>query len=261
MCEHRPEIGRGRVSDMRNRHIKGHRNAVVPMWMSSLVFIVLCLSLTGCDGHFLSLDCVGSSGYCKPLPPTPTNAPMFAATARVITAGKPLLTDPLNKQDGYSWADDSTCNFHDGAYYVTYNGKSSGTYTCDSEKINYQNAAIAMDVTLISGNSAGIIFRASHGMDNFYEFMVSQEQFVFGVFRNNDVKHIVPVPSTAIHGVGKTNRLLVTIHGDDFKLFINGSFVGEVQDDALPAAGFVGVSLAYNPNGEARFSNLAIYPA
>ena len=172
-----------------------------------------------------------------------------------------MLTDPLSKQDEYSWAVDNTCNFHNGAYYVKYNGKSSGTYTCDSEKISYQNAAIAMDVTLISGNSAGIIFRASHGMDNFYEFMVSQEQFVFGVFRNNDVKHIVPTPSIAIHGVGKTNRLLVIVHGDDFKLFINGSFVGEVQDDALTAAGFVGVSLAYNPNGEASFSNLAIYPA
>jgi hypothetical protein len=73
-------------------------------------------------------------------------------------------------------------------------------------------------------------------------------------------KHIIPTPSSAIHGIGQTNRLLVIARGDDFKLFVNGSFVGEFQDDTLPAAAYVGVSLAYNPGGEASFSNLDIYP-
>lgn len=246
---------------MRNKRVfKRHRNVFAPIWMSSLLLVVLCLSLAGCDGHFLSLDCIGSSGYCNPLPPTPTNAPTLAATANALTAGKPLVADPLSKQDGYNWAANSTCNFHDGAYYVKYSGKSSGTYTCDTEKLSYQNVAIAMDVTLISGNSAGIIFRASHGMNSFYEFMVSQEQFLLAVFHNNDIKHILPTPSSTIHGIGQTNRLLVIARGNDFKLFVNGSFVGEVQDNTLTAAGYIGVSLAYDPGGEASFSNLDIYP-
>ena len=240
----------------------GRRNIFVPVRVLGLLLFLLCISLTGCDEHFLSLDCIGSSGYCGS-PPAPPHVPLaLLATATAITRSNPLVTDPLSKQDSHHWAVDSTCNFHNGVYFVKFSGTSNGTYTCDSNKLSYGNVAIAMDVTLIAGNSAGILFRSSPDMNNFYEFMVSKAQFIFGKFVNNNAILIVPpIPIGAIHGLNQVNRLLVIARGDDFQFFINGTFVGEAHDDSLSSAGYVGVSLAYDPEGEASFSNLVIYQA
>ena len=246
---------------MMNRQIlKGHRNIFASIGIAGLLLFILCMLLTGCDGHFLSIDCIGSSGYCGPLP-APPHAPFaLLATATAITRSKPLVTDPLSKQDSFHWAVDSACNFHNGAYYVKFSNRSGGTYTCDSNKLNYRNVAIAMDVTLISGDSAGILFRASPDMNNFYEFMVSRGQFVLVKFVNNNSSLVIPaIPSGVIHDLNHANRLLVIARGDDFQLFINGTFVGEAHDDSLAASGYVGVSLVYTPKGEASFSNLVIY--
>lgn len=235
------------------------RTGVVPRWSVILLVVLLSLTFSSCDGHFLSLDCVGSSGFCNSLQPTPTNAPELQATAGAVLASQPLVADPLTKPDGNDWPVDATCNFHDNAYYVNYSSNSAGTYTCVSDKIIYQNAAIALNVTLWRGDSAGIVFRGTKGMNDFYEFMVSQFQYSQGVIEGNSSNSIVPVPDPVIHGMGQVNRLLVIVKGDVFQLFINGSFVASVQDNTLSATGYVGVSLAYDPVGEASFSDLDIY--
>lgn len=243
----------------KRRMAKSSRSGFALLWSVTLLVVMLCLTLSGCDGHFLSLDCVGSSGFCSSLQPTPTNAPTLQATARAIIASQPLVADPLNKPDKYNWPVGSTCNFHDGAYYVQYSGRTAGNYACGSDKISYQNVAIALNVTLFRGDSAGIVFRGSQGMNSFYEFMVSQAQYALEVIEGNTVKSIIPTPNPLIHGMGQANRLLVIARGDDFQLFINGSFVAELQDNTLSAAGYIGVSLAYRPTGEASFSDLDIY--
>lgn len=246
---------------MMNRQIqKGRQSIFASICIPGLLLFFLCLSLTGCDGHFLSIDCIGSSGYCGS-PPAPPHAPLaLLATATAITGSKPLVSDPLSKQDSYHWAVDSACNFHNGAYYVKFGDRSGGTYTCDSNKLSYRDFAIAMDVTLMAGDSAGILFRASRDLNNFYEFMVSRQQFVLVKFVNNNSSLVIPpLPSGTIHDLNHANRLLVIARGDDFQLFINGTFVSEAHDDSLTSAGYVGVSLIYNPKGEASFSNLTIY--
>lgn len=229
------------------------------LWSVILLVVVLGLTLSGCDGHVLGLDCVGSSGFCNSLQPTPTNAPTLQATARAILARHPLVADPLTKEDGNNWPHDTTCNFHDGAYYANYSSRSAGTYTCVSNKISYQNVAIALNVTLFRGDAAGIVFRGTKGMNDFYEFMVSQFQYYLAVIQGNSIKGIVPMPNPAIHGMGQANRLLVIARGGSFQLFINNLFVATVQDSTLSAAGYIGVGLAYNPVGEASFSDLDIY--
>jgi hypothetical protein len=130
-----------------------------------------------------------------------------------------LSLTPLSKQDTYKWAVDSTCNFRNGAYFVKYSTRSNGTYTCDTEKISMRDGAIAMDVTLFSGNSADIIFRASHGMDNFYEFMVSQQQFVLGAFINNNATLITP-PHPVVLFIARARR---TICSSSYREVISSS--------------------------------------
>jgi hypothetical protein len=238
---------------MKNRRIlpKGRQSILGSVGASCLLLFGLCLSLTGCDGHFLSIDCIGSSGFCGPVAPTP-DAPSLVATAQALTAGKPLLTDPMSKQDNNDWAGGNGCSFRNGAYVVTYSGSSSGTQGCFSLKLSYRDAAIAVDVTLISGDFAGIAFRTTPDFASFYEFLIGKGQFL--------VNLIIPITSSnAVRGLKQTNRLLVIARGTDFQLFINGTFVGEVQDPTLSAAGSIGAILEYSSNSEARLSNLAIY--
>ena len=69
--------------------------------------------------------------------------------------------------------------------------------------------------------------------------------------------------SSAIAPVGQKNTLLIIANGNDFKLYINGTFVGEQQDGSSTIStgqiGFVAGTLSSTTRGEASFSNLNIY--
>jgi hypothetical protein len=55
--------------------------------------------------------------------------------------------------------------------------------------------------------------------------------------------------------------LLVMANGSDFKLFINRTFVGEVQDSTYVSGqlGLVAGTLSPNASGEASFANLSVF--
>ena len=244
------------------------RGKKVFLWCCELgiLALFLSLSLSACGITLFRSNCSGINIFCNKngstvISPNATAQAIAVATASVLQKHTPLVSDPLSGQDSNAWAVDDTCNFHNGAYFMTYSSSSNGTYTCDARTLHYSDAAIQMDVALLSGQSAGIMFRASAGMDEFYEFMVTEGQFSLGLFGNNNTStSLIPFTHTsATHGAGAKNTLLVLSKGTDFRLFINGIFVGETHDATL-TTGYVGMSLAYNPSGQASFSNLIIYP-
>jgi hypothetical protein len=227
-----------------------------------LLFVTLGMMLTACDNHVLALDCIGASGDCGPLTPTP-DARSLEAKARAILASKPLVTDPLSKQDGYNWAIGSGCSFQSNSYDINYTDTTGGSYFCNAGKLNYADAAIAMDVSLIAGNSAGIVFRQAQDLSYGYEFLVGNGKMLMAVWGNG---HIIrqPIPrmsNSAVHTGASVNKLLVIVKGEDFQCFVNGIFVGEVQDSAIPGPGRIGVAVDYNAIAAAQFTNLAIYSA
>jgi len=118
-----------------------------------------------------------------------------------------------------------------------------------------------VDVTLITGDSAGIMFRAAYDQGNAYLFVVSATKYwVVEYYHTQVISYLIPpTTSSAIHGLGQTNRLMAIARGNDFQFFINGVFVGEATDNVITVAGAVGVNVGYNPRGEAHFANLAIY--
>lgn len=246
---------------MIHRRVHSARSGRFPrIWIMGALLVSVCVVLAGCDEHFLSLDCIGASGICGPVAPTP-NATALTTAAQTVTQSKPLVTDPLSKQDAYKWAIDVGCAFHDGAYVVKFSGKTDGTYVCTTNKLTYRDLALAVDVTLISGNSAGIMFRTSFALQTAYMFLVSATQFwVVEYYHTQVISYLIPpTTSSAVHGLTQTNRLLAIARGNDFQFFINGVFVGEATDNVINVAGTVGVNVGYNPRGEAHFANLAIY--
>jgi len=67
--------------------------------------------------------------------------------------------------------------------------------------------------------------------------------------------------SATIAGGNSKNTQLVIASGDDFKLFINNSSVGETHDDSLASGqiGLVAGTLISASTGEASFANLKVF--
>lgn len=184
------------------------------------------------------------------------------ATATAITGGTPALSDPLSGPDENNWPNDGTnCAFTNNSYFVT-STSANTLQPCLSGSLQYDNAAIQVDVTLISSADAGLLFRASNDGNQFYDFEItSQDQFYLRYRNNGKYTFLIAnTPSSAIHGVGSKNTLLVIANGSDFQLFINGTFVGEVHDSTFTSGqlGFAAGTLA-NSNGDASFANLRVY--
>jgi serine/threonine protein kinase len=184
------------------------------------------------------------------------------ATAAAITRGQPLLNDPLTAQDANNWPDDGTnCAFQQNAYVVTIT-TANRLQPCIAANPQYDNAAFQVDVTLISSADAGLVFRANASQNQFYDFEVTnQGEFYLRYFNNSAPTFLIQkTASNAIRGVGSKNTLLAIANGSDFKLFINGTLVGTIQDTTF-TSGQVGVAAGTlsASNGDASFSNLRVY--
>ncbi len=186
------------------------------------------------------------------------------ATATAITGSAPLLNDPLSSQDSNNWPNDGTsCAFINNAYYVTANGTST-LQPCISGSLQYGDAAFQVDVTLISAADAGLIFRASANANQFYDFEITDQGQFYLRYRNNGA-YTMLIPDTGssvIKGAGEKNTLLIIAKGSAFQLFINGTFVGGIQDSTI-ASGQLGVAAGTLSldQGDASFANLNVYAA
>ena len=184
------------------------------------------------------------------------------ATATAITGGTPLLNDPLSGQDANNWPDDGTnCAFQNNVYFVAAT-TANILQPCIAATPSYGNAAIQVDVTLITAADAGLLFRANSSQNEFYDFEITnQGEFYLRYFANNKPTFLIQkTASNVIQGVSSKNTLLVIARGDDLQLFINGTPVGEVHNGTF-ASGQVGVAAGTLSlsSGNANFANLRVF--
>ncbi|GAC1381043.1 MAG: hypothetical protein NVS4B7_06530 [Ktedonobacteraceae bacterium] len=173
-----------------------------------------------------------------------------------------VLQDALNSNTNGRWTENTACAFTDNAYHVRVQ-QASFLQICSAKTFPITNNTISVDVTLLSGNDAGLLFRTQG--QQFYDFEITDQQQFFLRLHNagtgaNYTSLINNTPSNAIVPGGK-NTLLVIANGNNFKLFINGTLVGEQQDSTLPSGqiALVAGTLASTTTAEASFANLKIY--
>jgi serine/threonine protein kinase len=194
-----------------------------------------------------------------------------SATATAITGSKPVLTDPLSVQDSNNWTTNANCQFLNNLFYEITVSHASSSQTCLAQNTSFQDAAIQVNVTLnpqaAATDSAGIVFRASNA-NTFYDFEITAHgQFFFRALSNGTATTLIPTTTaSAILTAGNSNTLLVIAQGDDFRFFVNNTFVGETHDTAHASSftgGQIGLTLsAASPtSSKADFDTLNVYTA
>lgn len=201
-----------------------------------------------------------SPGSTPVLSPTPN----FGATATAITGHTPLLTDSLSSNTNGSWSEGQACAFQNGTYHVLVN-QANFLQPCMNTNFTMNNGGIKVNLSLVQGSDAGIIY--SESSDQFYDFEITnQGQFYF---RRHDANgggnYVFLIPATNAPSIAPgsaTNTLLMIVNNGNFTFFINGVFVKEVKDSTYTTGqiGFVAGTLASVASADASFSNLVVYP-
>lgn len=193
-------------------------------------------------------------------------AAAHAALLSSATSGTPFLRDSLTSNTTGRWQQDAThCVSTGNAYQVNVTQANYIQY-CALRNITIDDVTAQVDVTVLAGSDAGMVLRVSG--EQYYDFEVtSQNQFFF---RRHDTGagagYITLLPKTtsnAILPAGQKNTLTVIAKGADFKLFINGTFVGESQDGTYATGQFAlvaGTATAQN-TGLGSFNNLKLFHA
>lgn len=192
-----------------------------------------------------------------------SQATATAGAVATVSTGVPILIDSLANNTHGRWAEDTThCIFTGGGYHVQVL-QTNFLQSCPLLGRFADNAALQVDVSLLSGNNAGMLLRLQG--ERFYDFEINNQGQFF--FRRHDpgggstyTNLIPPTASTAILPGGLKNTLLVLANGSDFKLYINGTFVGEAQDSTYTSGqlALVAGTLAPLNGGEGSFTNFKI---
>ncbi len=255
---------------------KHNRLATIIVSAGLLLFVVLPMSYLYYAFKTQSSQTTHISNATNtPTPQQPTAPPMqqdpatraMAAQSAILNS-KPLLVDSLAGDTANRWTVDGTrCLFNAGGYYVDV-PQPDYLQPCPLLQPAVSNTAAQVDVRLLSGNSVGILFRLSG--DQFYDFEITNQNQFF--FRRHDVGAtsnayyfylIKNTFSNAILPAGQKNTLLIIAHDSDFRLYINGSFVGEAQDSNY-SSGQLALAAGTpdtTPTGQAKFTNLKLFQA
>lgn len=163
-----------------------------------------------------------------------------------ITSKSPTFEDSLDGQHIGLWGNqgngDTGCAFANGAYHIRFSAKSFIFY-CLAPGNEFSNFVFQVQVTIIKGYEAAIMFRANDPEPSAYFFGISYN----GLYSLNIAEGpqhgaiLAFGRSPAIKvGFNQPNLLSVMAHGSNIDLFINKQFVKRVQDETY-AAGAIGL--------------------
>jgi flagellar basal body-associated protein FliL len=205
---------------------------------------------------------------------TQTNA-QATATASAIASnlnpyppgrGTLALNDALrDNSKGNNWDTNATnCAFTGGTYHVSAPNISS-LATCTARSTNFSNFAYEVQMTIIKGDTGGILFRANATNNTSYIFYVSQagryELVLCPGTTCHDIIRTAPSPAI-IQGLNKPNLLAVVALGNTLTLYVNHQQVGQVTDSTLSQGQIGLVASAFATAGhptEVMYSNVRVW--
>lgn len=182
------------------------------------------------------------------------------------TSGTPVLDDPLrNNSKGYNWDVVSTqggvCQFTNGSYEASMS-QPNMFYRCTGRATHFIDFAYQVQMTLVKGDLAGIIFRFDGVRKAFYSCDISNEgTYALNIYnRQGFVSRVISGSSSAIKtGPNQSNLVAVLARGSQIYLYVNGHYLASAQDSTYKngAIGFIAEDDGHST--EALFSDAKVW--
>ena len=190
---------------------------------------------------------------------TPANTVLTPSTSQdpYTHTGTLALNDPLqDNNQNVGWMtgtnqNNATCAFGDGAYQAS-QPLDGNFHACFALATDFSNFVFEVQMTIVSGYSGGIIFRANQANSTFYYFRVGQDgSYDLRVYVDKLIDHshlLVSGSSPAIHaGYNQPNLIAVVARGSLLELYANQQPIITVNDSTY-SHGQIGI-VAYNQGG------------
>jgi serine/threonine protein kinase len=196
------------------------------------------------------------------------NSLLNAGTANPYSpnTGTLALNDPLSdNSNGYFWSESNEsgggCGFSGGAYHVSVLHQVSSHY-CNAVTTNLSNFAYEVHMTIIQGDSGGIMFRASGSKGAGYLFRIGIDgSDTLDIYNNSTfISNLKSSTSPAINtGLNQSNLIAVVANGSNIDLYVNNQQVDKISDNTF-SQGEIGMAAFSNANPtEVVFSNAKVW--
>jgi len=158
--------------------------------------------------------------------------------SNTLGSGTLALDDPLiDNSRGYSWEeglrDSGYCTFTGGAYHASI-ALSGYFHSCLALGKDFGDFSYQVNITIVSGDYGGIVFRADRATTHFYYFLIDRSgNYNLKAYfdKNGDYNLIASGSSGAIDtSPNATNTLGVVAHGSSIHLYVNGQDIQSVND-------------------------------
>ena len=197
--------------------------------------------------------------------------------SRNVEQGAQLLNVTFDAADDWETgtfpADDPTASLaiQDGRYRVTHSAERSASFTWGQDGEAFEDVIIEVTAEQISeydNNLYGVACRLAEderGNQTGYALLISGDgHYGIADLSHNSLDFLLEWHQTReIHEGQETNTIRAVCAADYLALYVNGEFLGEVEDDAYRRAGQVGLVAGVNKGEsvEIAFDDLAVYAA
>ena len=183
------------------------------------------------------------------------------------TVGSPTLTDSMAqiselRWDQYDSSNSGGCIYAGGSYHVK--ELQSGYFqTCFAQASNFSNFTLQVQMTVLSGDYGGMVFRSNPSSPKFYLLQFSTDGaynlYAYVSNNGNDAKTLLASVTTAMKGLNQPNLITLIARGSQLTIFVNKQYVDAISD-SLYTAGQIGLVAYYKTNPtEVSYSNLQVW--
>ena len=184
------------------------------------------------------------------------------------TGGSPVMDEGLGAPDNYGWDHqaqaNTSCTFAGGAYHAQ--AKPRYFSPCYASATNFSDLLLQVQMTVVSGHSGGVVFRADDNKDYEYQFRISTDgTYILNkyVLENGKPasKPLLSGSSPAIvKGVNQPNLIAILAQGDAIALYVNKKCLGTTNDTTYQQ-GQIGVYVDSDPSSvvDAAFTKLQVW--
>lgn len=204
-------------------------------------------------------------------PSVPTPASLQALYDQTIRT-PPVMDDPLSGPNHFGWDNytgqggNTRCFFSNGQLHSV---AEPGYFSpCYAKATNYQDFVLRVKMTIISGHSGGLVFRADSTNDKGYQFRISTDGTYIlnrilldqqGNIQSNGLTVTRGSSASIQMGANQTNQLAILTQGQTIALFINGKYVTNMTNSTYQS-GQIGIYVDSDANMvEGAFTDLQVW--